>query len=124
MKKFLWFALLLCTVFALAACSAAQESSAPSSSPPQAEAAADAVTVCQDFLQKNDLSAIKTIRNWDAPEVTSLQKLPDSYCKIADSPGRAPYTKVTFSTDADGLLGPIEFYIDDTGALIGQSFRE
>ena len=118
---FLSAMLLLC----LSACGgAARNPSVPSSSAPQTEAAADTVKLCQDFLRSKDPSSIETILNRDAPEISALKELPDSYCKINASPGRAPYTKVSFFTTADGLLGPIEFYIDDTGTLIGQAWRE
>lgn len=84
----------------------------------------DSIAICQDYMKKNDSAAIETITNWDNPDVTVIEELPDAYFKISDTADSDVYFKITFTTSADAILGPIEFFMDNAYKIIGQGYRE
>jgi hypothetical protein len=96
----------------------------------EADEQADAITVshcisiCQNYLNENDSDAVKTVTNWNNPEVTIVEELPDDYYKMSDDTNSEKYYKVVFTTTADELLGSIDFFVDETGNIIGQNYRE
>jgi hypothetical protein len=75
-------------------------------------------------LNENDSDAVKTVTNWNNPEVTIVEELPDDYYKMSDDTNSEKYYKVVFTTTADELLGSIDFFVDETGNIIGQNYRE
>ena len=62
--------------------------------------------------------------NWDHPIITMIEKLPDNYYKISDDTNSEKYFKVVFTTTDDEVLGSIDFFVDDTGNIIGQNYRK
>jgi glutamate synthase domain-containing protein 3 len=82
------------------------------------------ISICKNYLNENDSDAVKTVTNWNNPEVTIVEKLPDDYYKMSDDTNSEKYYKVVFTTTADELLGSIDFFVDETGNIIGQNYRE
>ena len=81
--------------------------------------------ICREYLTENDKESTLTITNWDSPDVEYIKSLPDDYYHIAESADKSDsYVKVTFNTDQDALLGPITFYLDEGGTIIGMNWRE
>lgn len=84
----------------------------------------ECITICQNYLRDHASEEIETITNMEEPEVTIVEKLPESYYEISDGKGKAPYFKVVFHTTQDELLGSIDFFVDQTGEVVGQNWRE
>jgi hypothetical protein len=82
------------------------------------------IRICQNYLSENDGDAVNTVTNWDNPSVTVVDELPDDYYQISDDTDSEKYFKVVFTTTADELLGSIDFFVDETGNIIGQNYRE
>lgn len=84
------------------------------------------IAICQAYLQEDELEpeTMETIKNWDDPDITMVESLPDFYYKIADATVPAPYYHVVFTTTADALLGSVDFYVDAAGTILGQNYRE
>jgi hypothetical protein len=43
---------------------------------------------------------------------------------MSDDTNSEKYYKVVFTTTDDELLGSIDFFVDETGNIIGQNYRE
>lgn len=84
----------------------------------------DCITICQNYLSENNSEEVNTVTNWDHPIITMIEKLPDTYYKISDDPNSQKYFKIVFTTTDDELLGSIDFFVDDTGNIIGQNYRK
>jgi hypothetical protein len=82
------------------------------------------IRICQNYLSENDGDVVNTVTNWDNPSVTVVDELPDDYYQISDDTDSEKYFKVVFTTTADELLGSIDFFVDETGNIIGQNYRE
>ena len=76
---------------------------------------------------KLDKKAVETITNFENPVVEEVifDTNPSIYLfeENANIIGK-PLYKITFNTTQDGLLGPIVFYVDKNGNLIGADYRE
>lgn len=87
--------------------------------------AQDAIDIAQKQLDGN---GVETITNYKHPDIEKVvfQTPPPIYLldETVDVVGKNLY-KITFTTELDGLLGPIVFYIDEqSGTVIGTDFRE
>lgn len=82
------------------------------------------VEICNKYLEENLRDELQTITNFDNPDVTVLEKMPENYCEILDAGSSDKYYKVVFTTMQDDLLGPIEFFLNKEGSIVGLSFRE
>ena len=87
--------------------------------------AQDAIDIAQKQL---DGKSIETITNYKHPDVEKVifHAPPAIYLfdETFNVVGKNLY-KITFTTELDGLLGPIVFYIDEhSGMVIGTDFRE
>lgn len=87
---------------------------------------ATCIAICQAYFQEQEMEpeTVETIKNWDDPDITLVESLPDVYYKIADATVPAPYYHVVFTTTADALLGTVDFYVDGAGTILGQNYRE
>ncbi len=124
MKKITALLLCLAFIFALAGCGSETAKSNNSGKTTAVVSEKERITVCQNYLSKNDSEAVKTITDWDNPTVTSIKKLPDNYHKISETAESDNYYEVAFKTTEDGVLGPITLFLDNTGKIIGQGIRE
>ncbi len=84
----------------------------------------DCINICQNYLSENNSAEVSTVTNWDHPIITMIEKLPDNYYKISDDTNSEKYFKVVFTTTDDEVLGSIDFFVDDTGNIIGQNYRK
>ncbi len=81
--------------------------------------------ICREYLEENGHESALTITNWDSPTVDYVKSLPNNYYQISESSDKSDrYVRVEFNTDQDALLGPITFYLDEGGTIIGMDERE
>lgn len=84
-----------------------------------------AVEVTRQLLDEKTMETITNLRSPDVTEVMFSEN-PDKYLtdKKEDISGR-PLYKVVYTTELDGLLGPIVFYVDrQTGRVVAMDYRE
>lgn len=96
--------------------------------PADDEVIADYIEKCRALIPEGEL---ETVTNYDSPRVL-YRSMPEEMCyfRIVDEDyviqtGDDGYCySVTFTTTADPVLGPIEYYIDVSGTIFGSAYRE
>ncbi|MGN0361910.1 MAG: hypothetical protein ACI4ET_03635 [Bilifractor sp.] len=83
-----------------------------------------AAAQCKEYITARSDNEPQTITNWNAPEVTTVEELPEDYWKISDVEGTGPYYKITFTTTDDAILGPIVYYVNQEGYVVGSDYRD
>lgn len=86
-----------------------------------------AVDACRQYLLDNEpAEVIATITNYETPSLKLIDELPTrgTYLKVTDEAGTGPYYVVTYTTTSDGMLGPIEFIVNQETQIVGLYYRE
>ncbi|HAJ98228.1 MAG TPA: hypothetical protein DCO72_10895 [Ruminococcus sp.] len=80
------------------------------------------IRACEDYINENSLSSY-IITDSESPRVC-LSSLPEMYYEISDDFIEAEeYHQVIFKTKHDAVLGPLIFYVDESGTVIGSGYR-